>query len=82
MNTKCMGYLYDEASNDYKLQENITLYVYKDSAAWKYAATNHIAFELIQNHDVIYIILIIIIVIVILILSFAIIKILKGRKEA
>ena len=82
VNTKCMGYLYDEESNDYKLQENITLYVYKDSAAWKYAATNHIAFELIQNHDVIYIILIIIIVIVILILSFAIIKILKGRKEA
>lgn len=81
VNMKCMGYLYDEESNDYKLQEDITLYVYQDSAAWKYAATNHIPFELIQNHDMLYIILIIVLVIIILILGFAIMKILKGRKE-
>ncbi|MDE6088702.1 MAG: leucine-rich repeat domain-containing protein [Oscillospiraceae bacterium] len=82
VNTKCMGYLYDEESNDYTLQENITLYVYPDSAAWKYAATNHIPFEFIRNYDQLYLILIIVILVIILILSFAIFKILKGRREA
>ncbi|MDE6730828.1 MAG: hypothetical protein K2J71_08665 [Oscillospiraceae bacterium] len=47
----------------------------------KYAATNHIAFELIRNYDQVYLILIIVILVIILILSFAILKILKGRKN-
>lgn len=82
VNNKCMGYLYDEETGDYKLQEDITLYVYPNSAPWKYAITNNIAFELIQNHDKLYLILIIAILIVIVILIFAIVKVLKGRKEA
>lgn len=81
VNAYCMGYCYDEDTENYSLQDNITLYVYKDSPAWKYAATNHIPYEIIRNHNIIYIIFIAVAVVIIIILTIAIIKVLKSRRE-
>ncbi|MDE5792334.1 MAG: leucine-rich repeat domain-containing protein, partial [Oscillospiraceae bacterium] len=64
VNAYCIGYYYDENTDDYKLQDNITLYVYKNSVGLRYASTNHIAYEIIKNYNIIYIILIAVIIIV------------------
>ncbi len=79
MNISCMGYYYDEENNNYLVQENFRLYVYQNSAAWKYAATNHIDYELIQT-GTIYYILIAAVLIIIIILILAIIRVLKTRR--
>lgn len=80
VNINCMGYVYDEENNNYQLQDNFKLYVYKNSAAWKYAVTNHIDCELLQTAKMYYI-LIGIFCAVILILIIAIVKVLKNRRE-
>ena len=79
VNIDCMGYYYDEEKDEYLLQNDFKLYVYKNSAAWKYAATNHIEYEFIQT-GTIYYILISIVSVIIIILIIAIIKILRNRR--
>jgi len=79
MNIDCMGYFYDEENDKYLVQENFTLYVYRDSPAFRYAVTNHINYEFIQT-GTIYYILIAVIVIIIIILIIAIVKVLKNRR--
>ncbi|MBD5142832.1 MAG: leucine-rich repeat domain-containing protein [Ruminococcus sp.] len=81
VNAYCIGYYYDFDTDDYKLQDNITLYVAKNSVGLRYASTNHIAYEIIKNNNLIYIILISILIIIIIILSIAISKVLKSRRE-
>lgn len=76
----CMGYCYDEENDTYLLQDNFTLYVYEKSAAWKYAATNHIHYEIIRT-EIVYYILIAVLCVMIIILSTAIIRILKNRRN-
>ena len=81
VNIDCMGYAYDEEKDDYYVQENLTLYVYRNSTAWRYAATNHIAYEYVQTGTVYYI-LIAVFAVVIIILIIAIVKVLKNRRES
>lgn len=79
VNMQCIGYVYNEDDDTYQLQDNFTLYVYKNSAAWNYAATNHIPYEYIQT-GTIYYILIAVVCLIIIILIIAIIKVLKNRR--
>jgi len=51
VNAYCMGYSYDEDSDTYKVQDNCTLYVFRDTPAWKYAVTNHIQYELLRDEN-------------------------------
>ena len=78
MNIDCMGYFYDEENDEYLVQENFTLYVYRDSPAFRYAVTNQINYEFIRTGTVYYI-LIAVVSVMIVILIIAIIKILKNR---
>jgi len=79
INIDCMGYYYDEEKNTFLLQDDFKLYVYKNSAAWKYAVTNQIEYEYIQT-GTIYYILIAILLIIIIILIIAIIRVLRNRR--
>ena len=79
MNIDCMGYLYDEENDAYLVQDDFTLYVYKDSPAFRYAVTNQINYEFIQT-GTIYYILIAVVLIIIVILITAIVKVLKNRR--
>ena len=79
MNIDCMGYAYDEDKDEYYIQDNFTMYVYRNSMAFRYAASNHIHYELIQTGTVYYI-LIAVILVIIVILIIAIIKVLKQRR--
>ncbi len=79
VNIDCMGYYYDEEKEDYLLQEGFKLYVYRNSAAWKYAATNHIEYEYIQT-GLIYYILISIVLIIIIALLIAIVRTIRNRR--
>ena len=81
VNIYCMGYQYDEDSETYQVQENCTLYVWRDSPAWKYAVTNHLTYELRKDNTKLYYFLIGGISIIIVILIIAIIKVLKNREE-
>ena len=81
LNIDCMGYAYDEEKDKYYVQENLTLYVYRNSTAWRYAATNHIAYEYVKTNTIYYI-FIAVFVVVIIILSIAIVKVLKNRRDA
>lgn len=81
VNAYCIGYNYDEETETYKIQDNITLYVYKNSVGLRYASTNHISYEIIKNYDYIYIIFICVILVIIIILIIAICKVLKSRRE-
>lgn len=80
MNINCMGYLYDEENDEYLVQDNFTLYVYKDSPAFRYAVTNQINYEFIRT-GTIYYILIAVVLVIIVILIIAIIKVLKNRRS-
>ena len=79
MNIDCMGYAYDEDKDEYYIQDNFTLYVYRDSMAFRYAASNHIPYEFVQTGTVYYI-LIAVILVIIVVLIIAIIKVLKQRR--
>ncbi|MBR0485863.1 MAG: leucine-rich repeat domain-containing protein [Oscillospiraceae bacterium] len=80
MNINCMGYCYDEEKDEYFVQDNFTLYVHKDSPAFRYAVTNQIHYELIQTGTVYYI-LIAVCLIIIVILIIAIVRVLKNRRS-
>ena len=81
VNIDCMGYAYNEEKNEYYVQENMTLHVYRNSTAWRYATTNHIHYEYVQTNTIYYI-LIAVFVVIIIILSIAIVKLLKNRRES
>lgn len=80
INIDCMGYQYDEEKQDYSLQDDFKLYVYKKSVGYMYAYTNQIPYEFVKTGEIYYI-LIGVILVIIVILIIAIIKVLKSRNS-
>lgn len=78
----CLGYYYNDQTRQEEVQEDVILYVHKGSAVKQYAKTNGIAYEILSDFNILYVLLgCMAAVIVILLAAIAAVLVRRSKKE-